>query len=90
MKPWRPAFICVLGLLGLAFVCTLPISAAEPGKPTDEQLQFFEKKIRPLFVENCYICHSEHHKEAGGCESWTPSHYVRRQKWGGRCPRRLE
>ncbi len=88
MKPWRPAFICVLWAFGACG--TLPISAAEPGKPTDEQLQFFEKKIRPLFVENCYICHSEHHKEAGGCESMTPSHYVRRQKWGGRWSRRLE
>ncbi len=41
--------------------CTL---AAE--KPDDRKIEFFEKKIRPIFVENCYICHSEHHKEAGG------------------------
>ena len=50
----------------LLFSGALSVAAAEPGKPTDEQLQFFEKKIRPLFVENCYVCHSEHHKEAGG------------------------
>src|SRR4029079_6937508 len=26
--------------------------------PTPEQLDFFEKKVRPIFVENCYKCHS--------------------------------
>ena len=33
---------------------------------TPEQLEFFEKKIRPIFVEYCYNCHSQDHKEAGG------------------------
>ena len=63
MKAWqlRIGLACAV-LLG----SPLSASAADPRKPTDEQLQFFEKKIRPLFVENCYICHSEHHKEAGG------------------------
>ncbi len=32
--------------------------AAEP-KPTTEQLDFFEKKIRPVLAEKCYKCHSE-------------------------------
>ncbi len=32
--------------------------AAEP-KPTAEQLDFFEKKIRPVLSEKCYKCHSE-------------------------------
>jgi cytochrome c553 len=27
-------------------------------KPTQEQLAFFEKKIRPVLVDNCYKCHS--------------------------------
>jgi cytochrome c553 len=27
--------------------------------PTAEQLAFFEKKVRPVLVENCYKCHSE-------------------------------
>ena len=31
---------------------------AEP-KPTAEQLDFFEKKIRPVLSEKCYKCHSE-------------------------------
>ncbi len=32
--------------------------SAEP-KPTAEQLDFFEKKIRPVLSEKCYKCHSE-------------------------------
>ena len=32
-------------------------ATAEP-KPTAEQLDFFEKKIRPVLVEHCYGCHS--------------------------------
>jgi hypothetical protein len=27
--------------------------------PTAEQIQFFESKVRPIFVEHCYECHSE-------------------------------
>lgn len=27
--------------------------------PTPEQIEFFESKIRPVFVEHCYSCHSE-------------------------------
>ena len=34
--------------------------------PTDEQLAFFEKRIRPLLVERCYECHSAAAKELGG------------------------
>jgi hypothetical protein len=28
-------------------------------KPTSDQIEFFEKKIRPALVEHCYKCHSE-------------------------------
>ncbi|MBU6172168.1 MAG: DUF1553 domain-containing protein [Planctomycetes bacterium] len=58
--------VCFLGTaLGLNGV---PIVHAQGplSQGTSEQLEFFEKKIRPLFVEHCYLCHSEHHKEAGG------------------------
>ena len=34
--------------------------------PTDEQLAFFEMRIRPLLVERCYECHSASAKEIGG------------------------
>ena len=35
-----------------------PQAKAEP-KPTAEQLDFFEKKIRPVLAEKCHKCHSE-------------------------------
>ncbi|MBN9118851.1 MAG: PSD1 domain-containing protein [Planctomycetes bacterium] len=36
-------------------------------KPTQEQLAFFEKKLRPVLVEHCYKCHStEAEKLKGG------------------------
>ncbi len=34
------------------------ISAAHGAAPTTEQLQFFEREIRPLLAKNCYECHS--------------------------------
>ncbi|HZV36438.1 MAG TPA: DUF1549 domain-containing protein, partial [Verrucomicrobiae bacterium] len=47
-----------------AFV--IKVSAAE-STPTPQQLEFFEKKIRPLLTENCYKCHShESEKLKGG------------------------
>ena len=39
----------------LLLLSTLPAWAADP---TPAQLQFFENKIRPIFVNNCYKCHS--------------------------------
>ena len=34
--------------------------------PTDEQLAFFESKIRPVLIEHCYECHSTTASEVGG------------------------
>jgi hypothetical protein len=35
------------------------IQPAAEAKPTAEQIDFFEKKIRPVLSEKCYKCHSE-------------------------------
>ncbi|QEH37953.1 Planctomycete cytochrome C [Aquisphaera giovannonii] len=49
-----PSHILAVSLLGLA-----PAAAGEPGPAPDAQrVEFFEKKIRPLLVDNCYNCHS--------------------------------
>src|SRR5437764_13570544 len=40
-------------LLPLLFL--LPLRGQTPGDPG---IDFFEKKIRPVLVENCYSCHS--------------------------------
>jgi mono/diheme cytochrome c family protein len=37
-----------------------------PRPATAEQLEYFEKKVRPIFVNRCYNCHSDAFKEAGG------------------------
>lgn len=45
-----------------------PLSAQQPDatKPTAEQVEFFEKNIRPLFVTHCYKCHSRTSKPLKG------------------------
>lgn len=35
-----------------------PPAGAEVGKPSAQDLEFFEKKIRPVLVDKCYSCHS--------------------------------
>jgi hypothetical protein len=53
--------------LSLATICLLAVRASvlpqtptqTPSQPlTKEQLDFFESKIRPIFADNCYKCHS--------------------------------
>jgi mono/diheme cytochrome c family protein len=34
--------------------------------PSTEQVEFFEKKIRPVLAEHCYECHNSSGKEKGG------------------------
>src|SRR6186713_3204037 len=51
-------------LLGaVASLFSSPVLAVEP---TAAQLEFFEKKVRPILVNNCYQCHSADTKPAGG------------------------
>lgn len=47
----------------LAVVCAAPARAAEP-KQAD--LDFFEKRIRPVLVEHCFECHHPGKKVKGG------------------------
>ena len=42
------------------------IKVAYPRPATAEQLAYFEKNVRPILVNNCYNCHSDAFKEAGG------------------------
>ena len=48
----------ILGLL----VVLAPATAAPP----TEGIEFFEKKIRPVLVEQCYSCHSTAAKKVKG------------------------
>src|SRR5438874_7006851 len=43
----------------VGMVCLLSVALrAIAADPTPEQLEFFEKKIRPVLADNCYSCHS--------------------------------
>src|SRR4051794_31655115 len=55
MKPWQ---ITVLILMMVAAAPAPTPTAAPGGAPSQEGVEFFEKKIRPLLVENCFRCHS--------------------------------
>jgi len=46
----KPTFLALAGVLGA--------QAAGAEEVTKEQMEFFEKKIRPVLAENCYKCHS--------------------------------
>ncbi len=53
-------------IFGVGFVClaaTVPAISAEA--PSPEQLEFFEKHVRPLLVEKCLNCHGEKKQEGG-------------------------
>ena len=55
-------------LLALAFVAALPAKAWSESPIGDQAagIEFFEKKIRPLLVDNCYTCHSADTNSRGG------------------------
>jgi hypothetical protein len=44
----------------------LALTGAATGATPTEQMEFFEKKVRPLLVDKCYNCHSPEHKVKGG------------------------
>ena len=48
---------------GWFFLLPTLVQAADP---TAEQIEFFEKGIRPLLVEKCYSCHSAQSPKAMG------------------------
>ena len=56
------SLLCALLLLGFA----TPAAPALAAAPDRESIDFFEKKIRPVLVENCYKCHSVESKKKKG------------------------
>src|SRR5579883_996532 len=53
---WRSALVLVL---------VLP-AGLRGAEPSHAQIEFFEKKIRPVFVKHCYKCHSAQAKKVKG------------------------
>ncbi len=70
--PFR-SFAAFLSVWAATFGLTVPGSAAETpaeapsdAKPTAAGIEFFENKIRPVLVAQCYSCHSGEAKEMKG------------------------
>ena len=62
----RTAWLAAVATISLVDCWSaMPVRAAD-GAPTREQLDFFERKIRPVLVERCYECHSATAKELQG------------------------
>ena len=57
MTAKRTALI-ILGLATLLDRVCLPVIARGEGRPNSQQLEFFEKQVRPLLAKHCYQCHS--------------------------------
>lgn len=52
---------------GLWLVATLvALDCTASAAPTPQQLEFFEKRIRPVLAQECYECHSAEGKKKGG------------------------
>jgi hypothetical protein len=72
-RPLRHRLVKKLPLLILPLFLRIAFAATEPGAissadaaPTPDQLDFFEKKIRPVLVDKCYKCHSEKAEKVKG------------------------
>src|SRR5688572_12083497 len=52
--------------LPLACSLTLTTVLVAESALTDEQTNFFERKIRPVLVEKCYECHTSQAKKVKG------------------------
>src|SRR5690348_8750648 len=52
--------------LAAVAACWAGAVARADQQPTKEGLDFFEKKIRPVLVKDCYECHSEEAKKIKG------------------------
>jgi len=62
----RVAALTILGFFLLAARQSANI-AQQTDEPSREGIEFFEKKIRPILEENCYVCHSSKtNKPQGG------------------------
>ena len=55
-------FLCGMG--GILFVLQSTQTSAQT--PSAEQVEFFEKSIRPVLADNCYRCHGEDVEELKG------------------------
>jgi hypothetical protein len=60
------ADLYMLRWAALGAVCLATSSASAAGVPSPRDLEFFEKRVRPVLIEHCYECHSEQAKQLRG------------------------
>lgn len=62
-----PAWLCVCSILAsiTAQLTCPPIVVAQTSTLAPDELEFFEKQVRPLLVEHCYECHAAGEKNGG-------------------------
>jgi hypothetical protein len=69
-KHWHRAAVLGLTLLGTSLATTAapkkPAALPLPAKSNTADLEFFEKRIRPVLVQSCYECHSAKAEKAKG------------------------
>jgi cytochrome c553 len=63
---WPPKTVSASPVARASASAAKGAAVAYPRPATAEQLAYFEKKVRPIFVNRCYNCHSDAFKEAGG------------------------
>jgi hypothetical protein len=56
----------IFASLAALSLATSGLALEEAAPPAPEQLDFFEKKIRPVLSEHCYKCHSEKSEKVKG------------------------
>lgn len=54
--------------VGALLTCLLlaPLTKADPNDFSQEEIDFFESKIRPALIKHCYVCHSSRADEIQG------------------------
>ncbi len=66
----RFGLLRALAVVGMGFLyCSLWVSGhlvAQQGQFTADQIEFFEKQVRPILVEHCFECHSGRASEPKG------------------------
>lgn len=55
--PAKQSALLILSFVTLAAGFSCPVLARDE-RPTEQQLEFFEKQVRPLLAKHCYQCHS--------------------------------
>ena len=62
-----PAGLCLCSILAscIAHLTFLPTVTAQDPAVAPEELEFFEKQVRPLLVNHCYECHANREKNGG-------------------------